>query len=67
MNIADLLKTLPVRSKKDDIPGTIAEYTQEECPVCGKFLKIKKPCCSNPNQTKECSCGYKIILADHPG
>lgn len=65
MSIADIIKSLPRRSKVDDIPGTIEEYLDERCPLCSRKFKIRKPCCSNPNFTKECSCGYKIILTDY--
>ena len=62
MNIQELLKTFNKRSKKDDVPGTVQQYLDEECPVCGKKLKIKKACCSSKHPTKECVCGWKLLL-----
>jgi hypothetical protein len=62
-NIQDYLKELKRSSKKDDIPGTVSEVTQEKCPACNKeFLKLYKPCCGSPKGSKGCRCGYKIIL-----
>jgi hypothetical protein len=62
MNISDLLKSLPKRSKKDDIPGTVEAYLDELCPACGGKLKLMKPCCSNPRKSKVCVCGWTQYL-----
>ena len=64
MAIADLLKMLPVRSKKDPIPG-VTEILEEFCPVCSARMFLREPCCSNPNHMKECSCGYKIVATEY--
>jgi hypothetical protein len=61
-NIAELLKTLSRRSKKDDLPGTVEAFLDEKCPICNRNLKKKKPCCGAAKGTKECLCGYRVIL-----
>jgi hypothetical protein len=33
----------------------------EGCPVCGKKLRIKAPCCSDKNAYLVCGCGYKKV------
>jgi len=52
------------RSKSDDIPGTVDEYLEEACPVCGKGLKRMKPCCGSPQGYIQCraNCGYKRTI-----
>ena len=35
--------------------------TEEKCPVCGKGLKFKPPCCSDKNAYLICSCGFKKV------
>ena len=62
MNISDYMKQMKRGSKSDDIPGTVQEYLEELCPVCGKKLKLMKPCCSNKFGSKDCVCGWKASL-----
>lgn len=64
MNLSEILRGLKKASKRDEVPGTY-EQLNELCPVCNSKMKLKKACCSNPNQTKECTngnCGYKIVV-----
>lgn len=61
-NLNDYLKGLNRRKKSDDIPGTIEEYLEEECPSCKEKLRKFKPCCGSPNGYKGCKCGYKVII-----
>jgi len=42
MNISDYMKQMKRVSKKDDIPGAVDAYLEEECPSCGKKLKLMK-------------------------
>lgn len=69
MNAVDYMKQMKRRSKTDDIPGTVEAYLDELCPIpgCGKKLKLMKPCCSSKFGTKECICGYKIMLGPVAG
>ena len=62
MDIKAYLKGLQRSSKSQDIPGTVEAHLDELCPVCGKKLKLMKPCCSSKFGTKECACGWKIQL-----
>lgn len=62
MNIAAYIKSLPRSSKKDDIPGTVEAHLEEPCPVCGKNMKLMKPCCGAPFGKKNCTCGYTVNL-----
>ena len=62
MDLAAYLQGLKKSSKKDDVPGSVAEYLEELCPNCGKKLKLYKKCCGNPFGYKGCSCGYKVQL-----
>ena len=62
MDLAAYLQGLKKSSKKDDVPGSVAEYLEELCPVCGKKLKLYKKCCGNPFGYKGCVCGYKVHL-----
>lgn len=39
------------RSNKTDI----------KCPACGKYLRLKSPCCSDPRWYLACACGYKEV------
>lgn len=62
-DLAGYLKSLKVGSKQDDVPGTVDRTIDEPCPVCGKNMRIYKPCCGSPNGYKGChGCNYKITL-----
>lgn len=65
MDIAKYISTLKRRALSDDIPGTY-EWLDDLCPACGNKLKLKYKCCNNPNDIKECTCGYKIALTTNP-
>lgn len=61
----ELLKGLKKSSKKDDIPGTVIGFLDELCPLCGRQVRIYKPCCGSPQGYKGCNaCGYKVILSN---
>ena len=62
MNVTDYMKQMKRRSKADDIPGTVKEYLDTECPACGKKLKRYKPCCGSKYGYDGCVCEYKINL-----
>ena len=38
-----------------------------KCPVCGKNLRIKPPCCSDKNFYLVCPCGYKQVKEGNNG
>lgn len=64
MNLSEKLKSMHRTSKKDDVPGTVAEILDEMCPVCDIPFRRFKPCCGWANGYKGCSkCGYKIAFA----
>lgn len=60
MNVMDFVKTK--RSKKDDLPGKVESQLEEFCPLCGKQLRLIKPCCMSKKRKKECICGWKQYL-----
>lgn len=61
MNVSELVASLPKRSKKDFIPGTVKkEVTGKLCPSCGLEMAELKPCCGSPHGMLACRCGYKI-------
>jgi hypothetical protein len=62
MDIQEYLKGLKKTSKADDIPGTVESYSDIPCAVCGKKLKIMKPCCSMKRKAAVCICGYKVYM-----
>jgi hypothetical protein len=33
----------------------------EVCPVCGRKLRFKAACCSDPNKYLICQCGFKKV------
>jgi hypothetical protein len=64
MNIAEYLKTLKSRSKRDPIPGTFKDIP-DLCTACGGKMIFKAKCCSNPSDIKECvngNCRLKISV-----
>jgi hypothetical protein len=68
MDIVEYLKSLKRRSKSDPIPGTYQDIA-DLCPVCNSRMILKHACCSNPNNTKECTngnCMYKINIPNDP-
>jgi len=38
---------------------TVTNESDKKCPVCGKFLRYKAPCCSQKEAYLKCMCGYK--------
>lgn len=38
-----------------------SNITKIQCPICGKNLRIKSPCCSDPRGYYICQCGYKKV------
>ena len=38
-----------------------SNITKVPCPVCGKELRIKAPCCSDKNVYLVCGCGFKKV------
>ena len=64
MNVSDYMKQMKKGSKKDDIPGTVLEHTEELCPTgCGGKMNTMRACCGSPDGFKECpKCHYKVIL-----
>ncbi len=57
----DLIKGLRRSTKSDDIPGTVEEYLEEICPICGNRMKKYRPCCGSPSGYTGCNCGYKVM------
>lgn len=57
-----MLSKAKVGSKQDDIPGTVEEVLERECPVCKRKMRKYKPCCGAKNGYIGCWCGYKEIL-----
>lgn len=44
-----------------------SNISKEPCPVCGKMLRNKPPCCTSKIAYLVCGCGYKKAKneADH--
>lgn len=38
-----------------------SNISSEPCPVCGKKLRKKPPCCSSKIPYLQCQCGYKKV------
>jgi hypothetical protein len=62
MKLSEMLNRGVEAKKDDDIPGSVDAILDEECPVCGKKMRLYKPCCGANNGYKGCRCGYKVIL-----
>lgn len=61
--LTNYLKSLNRRTKDDDLPGSVLKVLDEPCPLCGRNMKLYRPCCGAPNGTKECKrCDYKVIV-----
>ena len=41
---------------------TKTNISKEKCPVCGKNLRAKSPCCGQPEAFLMCVCGYKEVI-----
>ncbi|HPE06262.1 MAG TPA: hypothetical protein PLW50_00920 [Smithellaceae bacterium] len=39
-----------------------SNLVEEQCPICGKNLRYKAPCCSDKNSYLVCPCGFKKVL-----
>lgn len=44
-----------------------SNITEKSCPLCGKKLKYRRPCCSSKDETLFCICGYKEIYVKDTG
>jgi hypothetical protein len=62
--VSELLANLKRASKKDDVPGSVINALDELCPICGKKMKLYRPCCGSPNGYKGCNCGYKYVVKE---
>ena len=62
MKISEMLNKAKKGSKKDDVPGMVDAILEEDCPNCGRKLRLFKPCCGAENGYKGCNCGYKVVL-----
>lgn len=61
MDLGEYVKNLKKHSKRDDIPGMVLGESDRECPLCGRKMKLYRPCCGSPSGYIGCTpCGYKI-------
>lgn len=64
-DLAAYLESLKRGSKKDLQPGYM--QTDEDCPACGEKMVKYPACCSSPNPTLKCTCGYVVNLEEPNG
>lgn len=62
MKLAEMLKKAKQATKMDDVPGDVEKILEEVCPICGRQMRLFKPCCGAEKGYKGCNCGYKVVL-----